>query len=595
MEKEAQQKESNRKILEYIVDALKFLVRQGLALRGDDESPASENRGNFLELLGLLARSNSLLDNWLRNHPGNVSWLSPQIQNELLDSMAMEVINNISSQCNGKLFSIMCDEVSDRSNKEHMSIVVRYVTEAAEVVESLVGLVEVASTTADDLLQSLLSKLKSCNLALDYLVGQCYDGASNMSGCYTGLQARLKEISPRSPVYIHCWAHVLNLVLQDVAKSAALCSRTFEILQEIYVVIEGSPKRHGLYMKAIEGLHLDEGLIALQTLSGTRWSARCVNLRIVHRCLPAILECLIDMNDVHTAGLLKSISDPSFVFGLEFLMPLFLAANSTSEALQTRDIDLSIAAQNVASLKERIATFQDEFDSIFETTLIRCRVLDIPITARSSKRSRQVPANLQNYQMDRFLTDSSSAVTTSDMIPEEILKTKLRIDFFRPVMDVMKAAIERRFNDDCVQVISNITSVFPASLRPDGVRNLANMAKLDGDLCVAEAKLLATHAQYGSTTSLIHLAQQMVRELHHKAYKYYYQLVVYLLTLPVTSASCERSHSKVDLIKSAIRSSMTSDRLESLIIMACEKKVLNSVTNSAIVARFASQPRGLPL
>jgi Domain of unknown function (DUF4371)/hAT family C-terminal dimerisation region len=546
-------------------------------------------------LLELLAKSDPLLDDWLRNHPGNVSWLSPQIQNELLDCMAKEVTQKIFSECQGKMFSIMCDEVTDRSNKQHMSIVVRYVTEPTAVVESVIGLVEVANTTADNLLQSLLSKLKSCNLALDSLVGQCYDGASNMSGVYTGLQARLKELAPLSPVYIHCWAHILNLVLQDVAKSTPLCSRTFELLQEIYAVIEGSPKRHGLYMKAIEDLHLGEGLIALQTLSGTRWSARCVNLRIVHRCIPAVQECLQSMDDVHSAGLLKSISDPTFVFGLEFLMPLFLAVNCTSEALQARDIDLSAAAQNVASLKGHIATLEDEFDSIFERALVRCGVLDIAITQRSAKRNRTVPASLQNYQMDRYLTESSAAATTPDMLPEEVLKTKMRVDFFRPVVDVIKAAIERRFNDDCVQVITNISAVFPTSLRPNGVRKLANMAQMDGDLCVTEAQLLARHTQYSLITSLVDLAQLMVHELHHKAYRHFYKLVVYLLTLPVTSASCERSHSKVDLIKSAVRSSMASERLENLITMACEKKILKSLPNSVIVARFAAEPRGLPL
>jgi hypothetical protein len=42
---------------------------------------------------------------------------------------------------------------------------------------------------------------------------------------------------------------------------------------------------------------------------------------------------------------------------------------------------------------------------------------------------------------------------------------------------------------------------------------------------------------------------------------------------------------------------MTSGRLESLITMASEseKKVLNSIPNSTIVARFAAEPRGLPL
>ncbi len=81
------------------------------------------------------------------------------------------------------------------------------------------------------------------------------------------MQARLKELAPWSPVYIHCAAHVLNLVLQYVTKSAPLRNRTFELLQEIYVIIEGSSKGHGQYIKAIEDLHLENGLLALQTLS----------------------------------------------------------------------------------------------------------------------------------------------------------------------------------------------------------------------------------------------------------------------------------------------------------------------------------------
>src|SRR5438552_2823888 len=95
-----------------------------------------------------------------------------------------------------------------------------------------------------------------------------------------------------------------------------------------------------------------------------------------------------------------------------------------------------------------------------------------------------------------------------------------------------------------VQVISTITSVFSASLRLDGIRNLANMVKLDGDLCVAEAKLLATHAQYGSTTSLIHRAQQMVSEMHHKASLSVYCLTAgpWQITFPSFSVFCLPFH-----------------------------------------------------
>ena len=44
-----------------------------------------------------------------------------------------------------------------------------------------------------------------------------------------------------------------------------------------------------------------------------------------------------------------------------------------------------------------------------------------------------------------------------------------------------------------------------------------------------------------------------------------------LLTLPVTTASVERSFSKLALVKSKLRSTMSQDRLEALLLSAVEK------------------------
>ena len=64
----------------------------------------------------------------------------------------------------------------------------------------------------------------------------------------------------------------------------------------------------------------------------------------------------------------------------------------------------------------------------------------------------------------------------------------------------------------------------------------------------------------------------MVELKHSLLYKYFYALVVFLLTLPVTSASCEQAHSKVELVKSAVRASMSSDRLEDLVNVISSEK-----------------------
>jgi hypothetical protein len=67
------------------------------------------------------------------------------------------------------------------------------------------------------------------------------------------------------------------------------------------------------------------------------------------------------------------------------------------------------------------------------------------------------------------------------------------------------------------------------------------------------------------------------------------------MTLPVTSAACERAHSKVDLVKSAVRASMTSDRLEDLVLISSEKNIVDKVDLSAVVTCFALLHRRLPL
>jgi hypothetical protein len=87
----------------------------------------------------------------------------------------------------------------------------------------------------------------------------------------------------------------------------------------------------------------------------------------------------------------------------------------------------------------------------------------------------------------------------------------------------------------------------------------------------------------------------MITLKHSVVYKDFFKFVIYLLTLPVTSATCERAHSKVGLIKSAVRACMLSDRLEDLVIISSEKLVVDSLDLSSVVNRFAMIERGLPL
>ena len=86
------------------------------------------NRGNFLEILNLIADHDPIVKRRITHGPKNATYTSPQIQNALLTIMASLVKDQI---CNAikqaGFYSILADESKDCSKTEQLAIVLRYV------------------------------------------------------------------------------------------------------------------------------------------------------------------------------------------------------------------------------------------------------------------------------------------------------------------------------------------------------------------------------------------------------------------------------------------------------------------------------------
>ncbi len=61
-----------------------------------------------------------------------------------------------------------------------------------------------------------------------------------------------------------------------------------------------------------------------------------------------------------------------------------------------------------------------------------------------------------------------------------------------------------------------------------------------------------------------------------------------LMTAPVTVAKDRRTFSRLKLIKTYLRTSMTDHRLESLILMSCEKHLTDTIHLDSIVEKWAA-------
>ena len=98
-----------------------------MGLRGHKVSADSLNRGNFLEVLELVARHDKAVQDMMQHGPKNALYISPDIQNDILQIMGDMVRSMICNRFqNAGFFTLMADESKDCSKREQFSIVFRY-------------------------------------------------------------------------------------------------------------------------------------------------------------------------------------------------------------------------------------------------------------------------------------------------------------------------------------------------------------------------------------------------------------------------------------------------------------------------------------
>ncbi|XP_028110425.1 zinc finger MYM-type protein 1-like [Camellia sinensis] len=343
------------------VDCVHFLLRQGLAFRGHDESINSSNQGNFLELLKFLADHNEDVKIVaLSNAPQNLKLTSPNIKKDIVNVAAFETINVIIRDFGDALFSILIDEARDISMKEQMAVVIRYVDKKGQVIERFLGIEHVANTNALSLKQAMKNLFSKLGLSIFRLRGQGYDGASNMQGEFNGLKTLILKENPCA-YYVHCFAHQLQLALVAVAKNHNQIALIFTLVSNVVNVVGASCKHRDIVrekqaVKVAKALNTGElssgqGLnqeINLKRAGDTCWGSHygtLVSLASMFSTVIDVLEMISEdgSNSEQRAEaniLLDSIQSFEFVFSLHLMKTILAITSELSQALQRKDQDI---------------------------------------------------------------------------------------------------------------------------------------------------------------------------------------------------------------------------------------------------------------
>ena len=113
------------------------------------------------------------------------------------------------------------------------SLDLRYVSVSDGVpVEHCVGFIRGASQTTAAMEQLLAKKLTELGIPLVNCRGQCYDGATNMSGDNGGLEALIRRHS-KTALFTHCSAHRLNLAVVRACFAVADVCDFFGYLEQV--------------------------------------------------------------------------------------------------------------------------------------------------------------------------------------------------------------------------------------------------------------------------------------------------------------------------------------------------------------------------
>lgn len=350
----------NHEIVKQLIDITIYLGRHSLAFRGHREGWTEQNRGNFKDLIELISKYSPIMaqyltELYLQKHKPENSFISWRKQNMLIDSISECISNVIDKTVNdAKFFSISIDSTFDISKKEQVSFVVRYVDEENECVkERLLALKESASTQGIDLANLFKDVCLEHNLDWKkYLVGQAYDGASNMRGQYCGLQSIIRTENP-SAIYVWCWAHRLNLVVVDAVSSGTNAMDLFGNLEQLFDFLSSSKKRVALFEKKQREIYPKNSVRRVKKVSTTRWMSHYYALYTVIVTFDAIIETLYGVRNIEgpgdrctgviAGGLLKYFTTEIFLFTAFSFENMFKILETTSKLLQSPDFDIICA------------------------------------------------------------------------------------------------------------------------------------------------------------------------------------------------------------------------------------------------------------
>ena len=474
--------------------------------------------------------------------------------------MALSLLRKIAGNlADARYFCIMCDECTDAANREQLVVCISWVDCGLEAHEELIGFYKLDNIEANTIVSAIKDVLQRLHLPMSKCRGQCYDGASTMKGPRSGVAKQLLEEESRA-IYTHCYGHSLNLAIGDRDVH-------FEKLKS-----ELAPDSPGFHV-----------------LCPTRWTIRAASFKSVidnYTVLQKLWEESIDeVTDpsikARIIGVESQFKTFRKYFGIQLGHLILQHSDNLSKASQSDSLYAAagqkIAAMTIATLKK--VRNDDSFDLFWQKIEKASRSLEVgePILPRKRKASKRYDNGIAQPE---FFDDPKPFFRQQfyEALDLVIIGINARFDqpgykMYANLENLLLKAVKQESYDEYLTAITEFyTSDFdPAQLKLHLDVLASNFpVSLQQDATVMDVK---KHIQVMSSSEKLLISQVLT-------------LLNLILVMPATNASSETSFSAMRRIKTYLRSTMSQDRLNHIILLHCHKDLTDSLDLIAVANQF---------
>lgn len=503
--------------------------------------------------------------------------------------MGQQVLMTITKEVKAaKYYSISVDSTPDLSHCDQLTFTIKYVKNMGPV-ERFLQFIPILGHGAEHLCDLIIQFLQDNGIPLLDCRGQTYDNAANMAGKYSGVQARIKQLSPLA-TFVPCAGHSLNLVGVKAVECCTQVVAFFDFVRKLYVFFSASTHRWTILTSSI-----GPQCKVVKRLSDTRWSAHADSVNALcegYTQIQSALDTLAKDSNQTEDTKLEALSLSTKMDKLEFvILTLFWNCvlnryNDVSKTVQKQDVDLSVVISLLQSLQLFTTELRDKFIDFEAKAKHIAKQADYADTTSSSrKRKRSIRITcFEGAAPDTVLIGSS----------------KFKVETYLPVIDSLSQALSHRLS--AYETIHGLFSFLLAlpELDSPSIENscklLASVYSIDLDEkeFIAECEHFKHHIhcqskqQKPTKLSMSYLYRVIKEDCLESTFPNLEIALRIYLTLMPTNCTGERSFSKLKIIKNHLRSTMLQTRLTALSLLSIESEMLDEVDFSDIINNFAA-------